>query len=166
MIIAIKPGTAKEDIRLFIALLEKQGGKVHYSEGASQTVLGLVGDTTGINEETLSAHHLVEKIIRVQEPYKRANRAFHPQDTRIDVPVAEGAVRSIGGGQLGIIAGPCSVENREQIVTVARSVKQSGAAFLRGGPLNPGPAPTVSRAWVMKGWTCSWRRKRKRGSPL
>jgi 3-deoxy-7-phosphoheptulonate synthase len=166
MIIAIKPGTTKEDIRLFTIRLEKQGVKVHCSEGASQTVLGLVGDTTGINEETLSAYHLVEKVIRVQEPYKRANRAFHPQDTRIDVPVAGGAVRSVGSGQLGIIAGPCSVENREQIVAVARSVKQSGAAFLRGGAFKPRTSPYSFQGLGYEGMDLLLEAKKETGLPI
>ncbi|MDR1597062.1 MAG: 3-deoxy-7-phosphoheptulonate synthase [Treponema sp.] len=166
MIIAIKPGTPKEDIGLFTIRLETQGVKVHYSEGASQTVLGLVGDTTGINEETLLAHHLVEKVIRVQEPYKRANRAFHPQDTRIDVPAAGGAVRSVGGGQLGIIAGPCSVESREQIVAVARSVKQSGAAFLRGGAFKPRTSPYSFQGLGCEGMDLLLEAKKETGLPI
>jgi 3-deoxy-7-phosphoheptulonate synthase len=166
MIIAIKPGTAKEEIRLFAIQLEKQGVKVHHSEGASQTVLGLVGDTSGINEETLSAHHLVEKIIRVQEPYKRANRAFHPGDTRIDVPAAGGTVRSVGGGQVGIIAGPCSVENREQIVAVARAVKQSGAAFLRGGAFKPRTSPYSFQGLGYEGMDLLLEAKKETGLPV
>lgn len=133
MIIVLKPGTKKKEALKFTAVLEQQGVKVHYSPGASRIVLGLVGDTQGINAEALGAHHLVEKVVRVQEPYKRANRLFHPEDTRIDVPGPDGVVRSIGGVSLGIIAGPCSVENREQILRVAGAVKKAGAGFLRGG---------------------------------
>ena len=119
MIIAMKPGVAREDIRNFAALLENQGLTVHRSDGASRTVLGLVGDTTRINGESLAASHLVEKVIRVQEPYKRANRMFHPQDTRIEfkgpddagkapgLVATDTAVHSIGDGRIGIIAGPC-----------------------------------------------------------
>jgi 3-deoxy-7-phosphoheptulonate synthase len=140
MIIALKHNAPKEEIAGFTAFLEKQGVGVHLSEGASQTVLGLVGDTSGIGEEGLMAHHLVEKVIRVQEPYKRVNRVFHPEDTRIDID-AGGETRSIGAGYLGIIAGPCSVETRAQITAVARAVKEAGAGFLRGGAFKPRTSP-------------------------
>jgi 3-deoxy-7-phosphoheptulonate synthase len=122
-------------------MIEKQGIKVHRSEGASQVVLGLVGDTTGIQEKSLLAHHLVEKVIRVQEPYKRANRLFHPDDTRIAICGLDGETRHIGAGYVGIIAGPCSVETREQIISVAQSVKAAGAGFLRGGVFKPRTSP-------------------------
>ena len=140
MIIALRHNAPKDEIGNFTAFLERQGVKVHLSEGASQTVLGLVGDTSGIDEEGLMAHHLVEKVIRVQEPYKRANRMFHPGDTRIDID-AGGETRRIGAGYLGIIAGPCSVETREQIVAVAKAVKEAGAGFLRGGAFKPRTSP-------------------------
>jgi 3-deoxy-7-phosphoheptulonate synthase len=141
MIIVIRRGTAETELEDFGRVLEKQGVKVHLSRGASQTVLGLVGDTTAIDGETLSAHHLVERVIRVQEPYKRANRMFHPDDTRIEVAVPGGVLRRVGGGFLGIMAGPCSVETRNQIVAVARAVKEAGAGFLRGGAFKPRTNP-------------------------
>jgi 3-deoxy-7-phosphoheptulonate synthase len=170
MIIAMKPGTAGEDIRNFAALLEKQGVTVHRSDGTSQTVLGLVGDTTGISEEGLAASHLVEKVIRVQEPYKRANRMFHPQDTRIDIKPQGAAVpntvRSIGAGRLGIIAGPCSVENREQILEVARAVKQSGATFLRGGAFKPRTSPYSFQGLGCGGVDLLLEAKRETGLPI
>ena len=141
MIIAMKPGTAPEETRDFTAELEKLGVQVHLSVGASQTVLGLVGDTTGIDAEALSARHFVEKVIRVQEPYKRANRAFHPEDTRIDIKGPDGVERHIGAGFLSIMAGPCSVESRDQIIHAARAVKSAGAGFLRGGAYKPRTSP-------------------------
>jgi 3-deoxy-7-phosphoheptulonate synthase len=178
MIIAMKPGIAREDIRNFAAALEKQGLTVHRSDGTSQTVLGLVGDTTSISEESLAANHLVEKVIRVQEPYKRANRMFHPQDTRIEIPqpveagktpdgsVPDSNVRSIGGGRLGIIAGPCSVENREQIVEVARAVKQSGATFLRGGAFKPRTSPYSFQGLGGEGIDLLLEAKKETGLPI
>jgi 3-deoxy-7-phosphoheptulonate synthase len=178
MIIAMKPGIPREEIQSFAALLEKQGLKVHRSDGTSQTVLGLVGDTTRISEESLAANHLVEKVIRVQEPYKRANRMFHPQDTRIDLklpdpagktPVAsvpDIAVGSIGAGRLGIIAGPCSVESREQIVEVARSVKRSGAQFLRGGAFKPRTSPYSFQGLGCEGVDLLLEAKRETGLPI
>ncbi|MDR2746995.1 MAG: 3-deoxy-7-phosphoheptulonate synthase [Treponema sp.] len=141
MIIAIKRGADSAEVEDFSRVLERQGVKVHLSRGASQTVLGLVGDTTAIDGEALSAHHLVEKVIRVQEPYKRANRMFHPDDTQIEIPAPGGVLRRVGGGCLGIMAGPCSVETRDQIVAVARAVKEAGAGFLRGGAFKPRTSP-------------------------
>jgi 3-deoxy-7-phosphoheptulonate synthase len=141
MIIAVKRGASRDEVGELTAVLEKQGVKVHLSEGTIQTVLGLVGDTTAIDAETLQAHHLVEKVIRVQEPYKRANRLFHPEDTRIDIPLSGGGIRSIGAGCLGIMAGPCSVETREQITEIAEGVKTAGAGLLRGGAFKPRTSP-------------------------
>jgi len=141
MIIAMKRGITRDEIEEFSATLEKMGVKVHLSEGASQTVLGLVGDTTRIDAESLQAHHLVEKVIRVQEPYKQANRMFHPDDTRIVVSGPDGTGHCIGGGALGIIAGPCSVESRDQIIQIASEVKKAGAGFLRGGAFKPRTSP-------------------------
>jgi 3-deoxy-7-phosphoheptulonate synthase len=141
MIIALKRGTGRTEAENFAADLEKQGVKVHFSEGLTQTVLGLVGDTTAFDPESLLANHLVEKVIPVQEPYKRANRMFHPADTVLDFPLPGGGRAEIGGGTLGIIAGPCSVESRDQIVSIARAVKKAGAAFLRGGAFKPRTSP-------------------------
>ncbi|MDR1586451.1 MAG: 3-deoxy-7-phosphoheptulonate synthase [Treponema sp.] len=141
MIIALKQGSGRTEAEKFAAGLEKQGLKVHLSEGTTQIVLGLVGDTTGIDEEALQANHLVEKVIRVQEPYKRANRIFHPEDTALEFLLPGGGRARLGGGTLGIIAGPCSVENREQIVSIALAVKKAGAAFLRGGAFKPRTSP-------------------------
>jgi 3-deoxy-7-phosphoheptulonate synthase len=102
--------------------------------------MGLVGDTTVINDEVLRANHLVEKVIRVQEPYKRVNRMFHPLDTVLELQTGEKTAK-IGGGAFGVIAGPCSVETREQVISIALSVKKAGAAFLRGGAFKPRTSP-------------------------
>lgn len=166
MIIAMKRGTVKEKIQQFAAYLEQQGVKIHFSEGASQTVLGLVGDTTGVDEEALRAHHLVEKVIRVQEPYKRVNRLFHPEDTRIDTIGPDGEIRHIGAGYLGIIAGPCSVESREQIITVATEVKQAGAGFLRGGAFKPRTSPYSFQGLGNEGLTLLLEAKKETGLPI
>ena len=140
MIIALKPGVGQEDIDKLVADLEKLGVKIDYSKGANQTVLGLVGDTTVINDEAVKANRIVEKVIRVQEPYKRANRMFHPLDTVLDFQCGDHKAR-IGGGTFGVIAGPCSVESREQVVSIAQAVKKAGAAFLRGGAFKPRTSP-------------------------
>jgi 3-deoxy-7-phosphoheptulonate synthase len=166
MIIAMKHGTARDEVLEFTALLEKRGLRVHCSQGVSQTVLGLVGDTTGIDEENLKAHHLVEKIIRVQEPYKRANRLFHPEDTRIDIALEGGGTRHIGAGWLGIIAGPCSVENRAQILSVAESVKKAGAGFLRGGAFKPRTSPYSFQGLGCQGLDLLLEAKKATGLPV
>ena len=166
MIIAIKPGVKRELILEFSATLEKMGVKIHLSEGATQTILGLVGDTTEIDEKALSAHHLVEKVIRVQEPYKRANRLFHPEDTQVEIPGLDGEIRRIGGSSLGIIAGPCAVESEEQIVGVARDVKKAGAGFLRGGIFKPRTSPYSFQGMGVDGLDLLLAAKKETGLPL
>ncbi|GHV57159.1 3-deoxy-7-phosphoheptulonate synthase [Spirochaetia bacterium] len=166
MIIAIKPGTAGAEVQEFVAQLEQQGVRVHFSEGIRQTVLGLVGDTTGIDADALLAHHLVEKVIRVQEPYKRANRLFHPADTRIDIAGPDGNMRRIGAGHLGIIAGPCSVETREQIIGVSQAVKNAGAAFLRGGAFKPRTSPYSFQGLGSEGLDLLLEAKKVTGLPI
>jgi len=140
MIIALKPGISQEDLDKFVAYLEKLGVKVDKSQGENQTVLGLVGDTTVINDDVIKANRLVEKVMRVQEPYKRANRKFHPLDTILDFQVG-GKNPKIGEGSFAVIAGPCSIESRDQLISIADDVKKSGAAFLRGGAFKPRTSP-------------------------
>jgi 3-deoxy-7-phosphoheptulonate synthase len=166
MIIAMKQGISGEELKGFTSLLERQGLRIHRSEGATRTVLGLVGDTSTVNEEALLANHLVEKVLRVQEPYKRANRLFHPEDTRIDVPGPDGRVRHIGAGELGIIAGPCSVESREQILSVAESVKKAGAGFLRGGVFKPRTSPYSFQGLGCEGLDLLLAAKKETGLPI
>ncbi|MDR0708428.1 MAG: 3-deoxy-7-phosphoheptulonate synthase [Treponema sp.] len=166
MIIAIKQGAPEEKIRLFAADLEKQGVQVHVSQGVSQTVLGLVGDTAAIDAEALSAHHLVEKVIRVQEPYKRANRKMRPDDTSISIAGGDGTARRIGGGFFGVIAGPCSVETHEQIVSIAQAVKRAGAGFLRGGAFKPRTSPYSFQGLGANGLELLLEAKKATGLPI
>jgi 3-deoxy-7-phosphoheptulonate synthase len=165
MIIAMKPGVNREEVERFTLVLEKQGVKVHVSRGETQTVLGLVGDTAAIDAASLSANHLVDKVIRVREPYKRANRLFHPEDTRIEIPVS-GGTEKIGGGFLGIIAGPCSVESREQIISIAQSVKAAGAGFLRGGAFKPRTSPYSFQGMGCEGLDLLLEAKKAAGLPV
>jgi 3-deoxy-7-phosphoheptulonate synthase len=165
MIIALKPGVSQEDVQKLVADLEKFGVKIDYSQGASQTVLGLVGDTTVINDEALKANRLVEKVIRVQEPYKRANRAFHPADTVLDFQES-GFKAKIGGGAFGVIAGPCSVESREQVISVAADVKKAGAAFLRGGAFKPRTSPYSFQGMGAPGLDILLEAKKECGLPI
>ena len=166
MIIAVKRGTPEQEARRFAAELERPGVQVHYSQGASQAVLGLVGDTTGIDEESLRAHHLVEKVIRVQEPYKQANRLFHPEDTCIEVMGPDNTARLIGAGHIGIIAGPCSVETAAQITAVAGAVKDAGAGFLRGGAFKPRTSPYSFQGLGAAGLALLLDAKRASGLPV
>ena len=166
MIIAIKRGIANDEVKDFICYLETQGVKVHRSDGEAQTVLGLVGDTTAIDADSLRAHHLVDKVIRVQEPYKMANRSFHPDDTRIDVKLAGGGIKSIGAGFLGIIAGPCSVESRDQVTGIAEAVKKAGAGFLRGGAFKPRTSPYSFQGLGCEGIDLLMEAKKATGLPV
>jgi 3-deoxy-7-phosphoheptulonate synthase len=166
MIIAIKQGAPEEEIRLFVDGLKKQGVQVHVSAGVSQTVLGLVGDAVAIDAEALSAHHLVEKVIRVQEPYKRANRKLHPDDTCVSIAGCGGTVHRIGGGFFGVIAGPCSVETPEQIVAIAREVKKAGAGFLRGGAFKPRTSPYSFQGLGANGLELLLEAKKATGLPI
>lgn len=138
MIIVLKPETTKEQQILFKAALEeKYHVTVNTWIGVEATVLGLVGDTVHIDEDWINAQDIVEKVRRVQEPYKKANRKFHPDNTVIELPTGQ----KIGDGSLCIMAGPCSVENEEQINYVAERVKAAGATFLRGGAFKPRTSP-------------------------
>ena len=109
---------------------------MHRSQGVHTQLLGLVGDTTKLNIETIQANDLVAEVKRIQEPYKNANRKFHPADTVVKV-----GGTTVGGGSLTLIAGPCSVESEEQICTIAQQVKASGATMLRGGAVKPRTSP-------------------------
>ena len=138
MIIVLKPNAEKEKILLLKnALEEKYKVTVNTWVGVESTVLGLIGDTTHIDEDWVYAQDVVENVKRVQEPYKKANRKFHPDNTVIELPTGQ----KIGDGNLCIMAGPCSVETEEQINYVAQRVKDSGATFLRGGAFKPRTSP-------------------------
>ena len=128
MVIIMKPGTKQERIQTLVTQLEQEHGvKVGITNGVGCSILGLVGDTTHIDMDKLSMNDDVERVMRVQEPYKKGNRKFHPEDTLVDVCGVP-----VGGGHFTVIAGPCSVESREQIIEVAQDVKDSGAALMRG----------------------------------
>ena len=142
MIIVLKPHQKQEVVDTFVEKLTRQYDvQVNTWVGTHSTVLGLIGDTTAIDAEYIQAQDFVESVKRVQEPYKKANRKFHPDDTVVALPGGQ----KIGGGGLALIAGPCSVESEEQICFVAEKVKESGAQFLRGGAFKPAPPPTLSR---------------------
>lgn len=136
MIVVMKPGVTKENRDQLIDWLKNLGLDIHISEGAYQTVLGLVGDTTRVDMDLVGSLEIVDSVKRVTEPFKCCNRKFHPEDTVVEI----GDVK-VGGGNFCMIAGPCSVENEEQIVAVAKAVKASGANMLRGGAFKPRTSP-------------------------
>jgi len=136
MIVILKKDPNKEQLESFITWLKGKGIDVHTSLGTSKMILGLVGDTSSLDIDLIAALDIVEDVKRVQEPYKNANRKFHPEDTVVKVGNTQ-----VGGGTLTIMAGPCSVETEEQIITVAKSVKASGATMLRGGAFKPRTSP-------------------------
>ena len=152
MIIVLKPHTTEENIARVENLVKNRGLDTHIVRGTEMTIIGCIGDTTLIDPRQFEVDSCVDKVMHVQEPYKLANRAFHPEDSVIDVSGVK-----IGGGHLGLIAGPCSVESFDQVLEVARAAKASGANLLRGGAFNRGPAPTPSRVSDWKDWISSAR---------
>ncbi|MBE6293077.1 MAG: 3-deoxy-7-phosphoheptulonate synthase [Bacteroidales bacterium] len=140
MIAVLKSGVTKTQRDNLVHWLESQNVRVHISEGEVQTVLGLIGDTSNIDIDLLSGLEIIENVTRISDPFKSANRRFHPDDTVIEVGKGENKVK-IGGGHFCIMAGPCSVESEEQILAIAHSVKASGANMLRGGAFKPRTSP-------------------------
>lgn len=136
MIIVLKPHTSEENITRVENLVKNRGLDTHIVRGTEMTIIGCIGDTTLIDPRLFEVDSSVDKVMHVQEPYKLANRAFHPEDSVIDVS----GVR-FGGGHMGLIAGPCSVESFEQVLEVAKAVKASGANMLRGGAFKPRTSP-------------------------
>ncbi len=136
MIVILKKDPDKVQLDRLISWLEGSGIGVHTSVGHSETVLGLIGDTSKVDIDLITQLDIVDTVKRVQEPYKNANRKFHPENTVIDVGTTK-----IGDGSLTLIAGPCSVESEEQICLIAESVKKSGAQLLRGGAFKPRTSP-------------------------
>lgn len=136
MIVILKQNPDKEQLENLISWLEDKNIRINKSVGETHTILGLIGDTSQIDIGLISALDIVEQVRRIQEPFKKANRKFHPKDTVIDVKGSK-----IGDGSLAMIAGPCSVESEEQIFSIAHSVKESGATMLRGGTFKPRTSP-------------------------
>ena len=161
MIIILKENTTSKELSSLSDMLKAQGVTPHVTQGVHQTILGLVGDTTKIDIESLSQLKIVEAVRRIQEPFKNANRKFHPLDTVIQVKDVV-----IGGGGLTLIAGPCSVESEEQIISVARSVKASGAQILRGGAFKPRTSPYAFQGMREEGINLLLQAKKDTGLPI
>ena len=136
MVIVLKNSATEKQIDQLMDWLHSFDVKTNLVQGVHSNIIGLIGDTTSIDVEAVQAKEIVEAVKRVQEPYKNANRRFHPDDTVIEV-----RGRKIGGGNLNVIAGPCSVECEEQIITTAIAVKEAGATMLRGGAFKPRTSP-------------------------
>ena len=136
MIVILKKNPDQLQLERFQHWLEERNISIHPTVGLNQTIWGLVGDTSRLDINLIAALDVVEDVKRVQEPYKNANRKFHPQDTVIQVGNTQ-----IGGGSLTLIAGPCSVESEEQLCIIAQAVKKSGATMLRGGAFKPRTSP-------------------------
>lgn len=161
MIAVLKQGVSKQQIDNLCNWLKEQGVDVHISEGKYYTVLGLIGDTSKIDMELLEDLEIVDSVKRISEPFKSANRKFHPEDTVIEV----GDLK-IGGGNFQLIAGPCSVESEEQILEVAESVKASGATILRGGAFKPRTSPYDFQGLKADGIELLLEAKAKTGMPI
>ncbi len=161
MIIVLKPNTSPENVSRVENLVKKKGLDTHIVQGAEMTIIGCIGDTTAIDPKLFEVDSSVDKVMHVQEPYKLANRAFHPEDTIVDVSGVK-----IGGGNMGYIAGPCSIESFEQVLEVARAVKASGANLLRGGAFKPRTSPYSFQGLGLEGLDILYEVKKEVGLPI
>ena len=161
MIAILKQGTTQQQREHLVRWLKNMNLDVHISEGAHVTVLGLIGDTSRVDMELLKSLEMVETVKRVSEPFKQANRKFHPKDTVVEVGRAR-----IGGGNFAMIAGPCSVESEEQIIAVAQAVKEAGADILRGGAFKPRTSPYAFQGMKDEGIRLLLKAKEATGLPI
>ena len=136
MIIVLKPHASEDHILRVEELIKKKGLEAHIVRGEEMTIIGCIGDTTAVDPRLFEVDSAVDKVMHVQEPYKLANRAFHPDDSIIDVSGVK-----VGGEHLAVIAGPCSVESYEQVLEIAKAAKASGANMIRGGAFKPRTSP-------------------------
>ena len=161
MIAILKPGTTPSQTDHLVSWLKTMNLDVHISHGEEVTILGLVGDTTRVDIDLLKSLEMVDTVKRVSEPFKQANRKFHPMDTIVEVGNAR-----IGGGYFAMIAGPCSVESEAQIVEVAQAVKASGANLLRGGAFKPRTSPYAFQGMGAEGIRLLLKAKEATGLPI
>ena len=161
MIVIVKPHTQEEQIRSLAQRIEDRGLRTHIVFGDYQTIIGIIGDTRRVDEQQLSSLDIVQAVKHVSEPYKSANRKFHPDDSVIEV-----GNEKIGHGHFALIAGPCSVENEEQIISVARSVKAAGATMLRGGAFKPRTSPYDFQGLKAEGIELLLEAKKETGLPI
>ena len=161
MIIVCKPRITEEDLSRVVGKIENFGLTTHVSKGEETTIIGLIGDTTKVDPKQIEVDSAVEKVMHVGEPYKLANRAFHPDDSIIDVSGVK-----IGGDHLALIAGPCSVESVEQVVEIAKAAKAAGANLLRGGAFKPRTSPYAFQGMGSDGLDILVEAKKVTGLPI
>ena len=161
MIIVVKSTCEQKQFNNLVEWIKDLGLDIHVSQGHSSTVIGIVGDTSRVDIDLISSLDIVEQVQRVQEPYKNANRKFHPEDTIVDV----GGVK-FGGDNFQLIAGPCSVESETQIIEVAKAVKASGAKLLRGGAFKPRTSPYAFQGLKGTGLELLLKAKNETGLPV
>ena len=161
MIVVLKENPNQTQVNNLIQWLESLNLDIHKTEGIHQTILGLVGDTAKVDIDLIRALDIVDEVKRIQEPFKSANRKFHPLDTVIDIDGVK-----LGGGNFQIIAGPCSVESEEQICQVALAVKEAGATMLRGGAFKPRTSPYSFQGMREEGIQLLLEAKRRSGLPV
>ena len=161
MVVILKEHPNEKQLQNLKNWLDSLGLEIHLSAGIKHTILGLVGDTSKVDIDLIKALDIVEEVKRIQEPYKNANRKFHPKDTVVEA----GGVK-MGGGNFQFIAGPCSVETEEQIVAVAKAVKAAGAGFLRGGAFKPRTSPYAFQGLREEGIRLLLEAKKETGLPI
>lgn len=161
MIIVLKPRTKQQEIDRVLNMIKSKGLDTHIVEGSEMTIIGCIGDTTRIDAKLFEVNPSVDKVMHVQEPYKLANRAFHPEDSVIDVSGVK-----IGGDNLAMIAGPCSVESTEQVLEIALAAKASGANMLRGGAFKPRTSPYSFQGLGLKGLDILCEVRKETGLPI
>ena len=161
MIVVLKIGYTQDQLNEILNFLKVRGLKVTISHGKQMCVIGVIGDTTLVDPDEILAFSYIEKVMNVSEPYKKANRLFHPADTIVDVNGSK-----VGGKFVGIMAGPCSVESEEQIIEVAKAVKKSGANFLRGGAFKPRTSPYSFQGLELEGLELLKIAKQETGLPI
>ena len=161
MIIVLKPNTTQKNQQRIIEKVSDYGLQAHISQGEETTIIGLIGDTTKVDPASIEVDPAVEKVMSVSEPYKLANRAFHPEDSIIDV-----AGVKIGGNHLAVIAGPCSVESEEQVIAIAKAAKKAGANLLRGGAFKPRTSPYAFQGMGSSGLDILVAAKKATGLPI
>ena len=161
MIIVFKPKATEEDVQKIVNQVEAKGLSTHLVVGEDVTICGIIGDTTKVDPRTIEVSSSVEKLMHVGEPYKLANRAFHPDDSVIDVSGVK-----VGGGHMALIAGPCSVESKEQVIEVAKAAKAAGANMLRGGAFKPRTSPYSFQGMGSEGLDILLAAKEATGLPI
>ena len=161
MIIVLKPQTTQDDLHRVENMVKARGLDTHVIEGSDMTIIGCIGDTSRIDPKLFEVDSSVTKVMHVQEPYKLASRAFHPEDSVIDVSGVK-----VGGDHLALIAGPCSVESTEQVLEIAKAAKASGANMLRGGAFKPRTSPYSFQGMGLEGLDILCEAKAATGLPI